>query len=63
MVTKAVNAIPNITFVEASVEKQQASVVAQDGVSYDHIKMAITNVGKKVISGRTIVNGQIQEMA
>lgn len=45
------------------VEKQQASVVVQDGVSIEDVKSAIVNAGKKVNGERTIVDGVAEEIA
>lgn len=50
----AVTALPDVQSVETSVEKQKVKVIVADDVTFDQVKLAIQNAGKRVNGGRVI---------
>ena len=62
-VTTAITALPNIQSVNASVEKQRVSVVAAGDTTFDQVRLAIQNTGKKVKGSRILEGETVKEIA
>merc|ERR1712000_171085 len=62
-VTSAVTALPNVQSVNTSVEKQTVNVVTADNTTFDQMRLAIQNTGKKVKGGRVIEGESVKETA
>ncbi|KAK4070239.1 hypothetical protein Purlil1_13535 [Purpureocillium lilacinum] len=62
-VTTAITALPNIQSVNASVEKQRISVIAAGDTTFDQVRLAIQNTGKKVKGSRILEGETVKEIA
>lgn len=61
-VKKAVTALPTVESVETSVEKQTVMVKVEDDLTFDQVKLAIQNAGKRVNGGRVVDGEAVTEM-